>query len=279
MKEVQMRRTLSKVVTEKYHWQLGDQRITIRPVYRPSGFTFIQNRHVVPATLANVRTAPRMLSVGFGGTTIYAIEHLLAAFVACGITDADIELDKAIVPYLPMGMKPFVELIQSGGITELTGKQPYYRSNISSESYVEGDRVVELHKSHTGLSIHYIIDFPKTIGFHEHKFTVGVDDPMSIAPSRPFRELGAITSILFKPLIPVFKDTFMFATPSEGIINSSEMNEEEPVKHKIVDFLGAIGLLGHPVEAMFNIFKSGHSIDVPALSQFVDRGYLQLVRK
>lgn len=268
-----IRRTLTKTVTRKFRGIMGEHEISIQPCDSAKGFTFIHKRMIIPATLEYVKGSTRMISIGQRLTTVHLVEHLLAALVSCGITDAIIIVEKSMIPSLPMGMLQFVEMISEGGKKELNGKHPYYKV-ICEDTYAEGDRIVELKKSQD-LIIHYIIDFPNSIKVQECEFTVGKNSPYEIAASRPYRELGGMTSRLIKPFMPILGETFLFANPS-SFVNQPNFSGDEPVKHKVIDFLGATALLGHPVQGMFNIFKSGHSIDIAALRHFIKNGHLHL---
>lgn len=268
------RSTLAKSVTRKFRGMLGEHTITIKPVHNSSGFTFIHKRIPIPATLEYVQGSTRMITIGQRLTSVHLVEHLLAAFVSCGITDAQIIVEKSIIPSLPMGMLQFVEMISEAGKRELSGKYPYYKV-ICEDNYNDGDRIVELRKSDK-LVVHYIIDFPNSIHVQECVYTVGENSPYEIAASRPYRELGGITSSLIKPFLPVLGETFLFADP-QGFVNAPNFSGQEPVKHKVIDFLGAVALLGHPAQATFNLFKSGHSVDIAALKYFISRGHLHLV--
>lgn len=268
------RRTLAKSVTRKFRGILGEHSITINPSHSSSGFNFVYKRMNVPATLEYVQASTRMITIGQRLTSIHLVEHLLAALVSCGITDAQIVVEKSIIPSLPMGMMQFVEMITSGGIREISGRHPYYKV-ICEDTYSDGDRVVELKKS-SDLVVHYIIDFQNSIKVQECVFKVGTNSPYEIASSRPYRELNGFTSTLIKPFMPLLGETFLFADPS-GFINAPNFSGEEPVRHKVIDFLGAVALLGHPVQGTFNLFKSGHTVDIEALKYFISRGHLHLV--
>lgn len=269
-----IRCTLAKSVTRNFRGMLGEHSITINPASAPSGFTFVYKRVPIPATLEYVRVSTKMISIGQRLTTVHLVENLLAALVSCGITDAQIMVEKSIIPSLPMGMIQFVKMIIDGGKRELPGKHPYYKV-ICDDIYTDGDRVVEMKKS-SELIVHYIIDFPNSINVQESVFTVGENSPFEIAASRPYTELGGITSTLLKPFLPILGETFLFANPS-GFVNAPNFAGEEPVKSRVIDFLASAALLGHPVQGTFNLFKSGISVNISAINQFVRSGNLHLV--
>ena len=196
------------------------------------------------------------------GHSVSTIEHLMSAFHGLGIDNAIIEIDNSELPILDGSSLDYVLKIKSAGIKNLKSKRKImnilrpiiFRDN---ESYI---KVTPANNT----SINYTIIYDHKL-IKEQNFNFDLDTEYNytniISNSRTFG---------FKDEVEVLKDKGLIAggslenaivLDSEGIMNESALrHKDEFVRHKVLDFIGDIYLLGHRVRGSFEIFKGGHRL-------------------
>jgi UDP-3-O-acyl N-acetylglucosamine deacetylase len=227
----------------------------------PAHIDFLSTRPVHPV-FASLK--PRCTSVGADSITVATIEHLLSAIIGLGITDATIAINAdephTEVPILDGSSKPFVDAIQTAGITQLDSpiEPVVVRERIE---VVDGDASITITPSDSP-SYSYAIDYPNTpIGtatvtwrgehnaYNEH-----------IAPARTFSlEHEAVqmqAAGMFTHLTP--KDMLVIA--DDGPIDNEFRFADECARHKLLDLIGDLALVGRPIKAEIQASRSGHSL-------------------
>ena len=236
----------------------------------PSQIVRANARHVV-ATAMSTTLAEGAASVG-------TVEHLMAAFAGFGIDNALVEVDAPELPIMDGSAAPFLFLLQSAGTTTQAAPRHFVRL-LKQIRYTEGDVSVQL-EPYDGFRIAYTLMYDHPV-FRSHNKSATVD-----FPGAPFTSLGRQTltgrsfSSIFEREISRAR-TFGFMEDLErlqemnlarggsldnavvvdnnGIINSGGLrSQDEFVKHKILDALGDLYLLGHPIIGAFTGHKSGH---------------------
>lgn len=202
------------------------------------------------------------------GAKVGTIEHLMSAFAGLGIDNAFIDLDAAELPILDGSASPFVFLIQSAGIEE----QPVAKKFIRIKRPIEvreadrsGDKWARF-EPHDGFKLTFSILFNHpaidrtgqevTIDFAEHSYI------REVARARTFGFMQEVEWLRENGLAQgggldnaVVLDEFRVLN-SDGLRYSDEF-----VKHKVLDAIGDLYLLGHPLLASFSAHKSGHALN------------------
>lgn len=195
------------------------------------------------------------------GVLVGTVEHLLAAFYGCGVDNAVVELDGLEVPILDGSAAGFVQLIQTAGLVELDAPRQFLRV-LKTVEIAERRSVVSLSPAST-FSVECAIDFDHPlIGHQRRAFTVTRDIFIrEIAPARTFGFLQEAESLRQKGLIRGGSlDNAIVLTP-EGLLNEGGLRfPDEFVRHKIVDLLGDVALLGRPVLGHIRAVRSGHRL-------------------
>jgi UDP-3-O-[3-hydroxymyristoyl] N-acetylglucosamine deacetylase len=196
------------------------------------------------------------------GHSVSTIEHLMSAFHGLGIDNAIIEIDKAELPILDGSSLEYVSKIERAGIKNLQAKrkiiniaQPItFRDN---ESYIKVTPSINMTINYTIVYDHKLIK--------EQNFIFDLDSTGNyrniISNSRTFGFKDEIKFLRDKGLIAGGSLENAIVLDDDGIINQSVLrHDDEFVRHKVLDFIGDIYLLGHRVKGNFEIFKGGHRL-------------------
>jgi UDP-3-O-[3-hydroxymyristoyl] N-acetylglucosamine deacetylase/3-hydroxyacyl-[acyl-carrier-protein] dehydratase len=243
--------------------------LTFVPASENAGITFVREQDekvaTIPALVANVLKRPRRTCLRNGTLYVETVEHCLAALSGMGIDNATVRLSGGHVGEVPGGdgsSLAFVEAIQEAGILEQTAerqpliiKKPIQVSN--------GDATLAaLPGPVDRLEVIYDFEAGPPIGRQTISFYVGEDDFVNqLAPARTFvfeheaKELQARG--LGKHLSP--KDLLVISP--DGPIDNSFRFPDECARHKALDLIGDLYLVGRPIRGRLIAHKSGHELN------------------
>ena len=266
--------------------------LTFKPAPENFGFKFsrtdLNNDILVPADVDYVIDTSRGTSLEYKGVRIDTVEHVLAALAGLEIDNVLIELDQSETPILDGSAGIYVEHLLKAGIAEQSESRKYFEipSNIV---YTDADRKVELLALPAqDFHLSVMIDFDSKVLLPQnailHKMRHFRDE---IAPARTFVFLHELEYLLQNNLIKggdvnnaiVFVDrpvsqeelnhlTSLFNKPkvevrSEGILNNLELKfTNEPARHKLLDVIGDLALVGMPLKGHFIATRPGHHANV-----------------
>jgi len=245
------------------------KKVTIRAKPAPvnTGITFKRvdlTPHVkITAHISSVQITELSTTLVSGSTKIATIEHLMAAFYACEVDNALIEIDSEEVPILDGSSKDFFDEIESVGSEE----QNELRQSLNLNRYTsitEQDKIIEFkpHKEKT-LIIDYCISFPQSqiIGKQNFKFELTKENFKEICSARTFCRLEDVKFMQERGLALGGSLDNAIVVDREKVLNHDGLRfEKEFVKHKILDCLGDISLLGHRFYGHIKVFKGGHAL-------------------
>lgn len=271
-------RTLGQEVSLSAESLIRKKRIEIMlsPAGPNDGISIVRSDHdgkFVNVCLENVTNTFRWITIS-GEISVSIIEHICAALLIAGIDNAIITINDRFFPSLPESILPFLEKIKEVGIRSQEVKSRQWRV-VSPGLFKKDDRWVAVMPADK-LEISYTIDFPNPIIGRQTFVLANIDFAACV------REIARARAFNVLPLVPDFILNRM--TPNFVLVSGNEFLNKgedavryggsEPVRHKIVDLLGALALLGGRVEGRFSAFKSGHTIDVAALRYFIAKGIL-----
>lgn len=249
-------------------------KLTIKPSSPNSGITFervdISPDCVVKASFDNVVKTNMATTIGFNGYSVSTIEHIMAAFFGMGIDNALVQVDGEEVPIMDGSSAPFVFLLKNAGVTV---QNSYKRFLFVKKSIkvTDGNRSVHLYPSNE-LKITYKINF-------DHPLIKDQVYEISFSQSSFIQEISRARTFGFLKDVHTLKNNGLAKGGSlDNAIVMDEfrvLNEDglrynnEFVRHKILDFIGDLAIIGHVVIGHFVVEKSGHSLNQTLLKKFM----------
>lgn len=203
-----------------------------------------------------------------GDVRIATVEHLLSAMAGLGIDNAIVELSAQEVPIMDGSAGPFVFLIQSAGIQEQSAAKKFLRIK-KPITVEEGDKVASF-LPFNGFKVSFTIDFDHPV-FQGRNLTSSVDFSSTsfvkeVSRARTFGFMHEIEYLRSKGLVQGGSVDNAIVIDQYRILNEGGLRyEDEFVKHKILDAIGDLYLLGTSVIGEFRAFKSGHSLNNKSL--------------
>lgn len=206
------------------------------------------------------------------GVRVATIEHLMSALAGLGIDNAIIEMDGAEVPIMDGSAGTFIFLLQSAGIVE----QPAAKKFIRIKKTVEvkhGDKWVRF-EPYNGYKLTFTINFahPVFANTKQH-VTVELDEHSyirDISRARTFGFMQDVENMRAQGLALGGSLDNAIVMDEYRVLNADGLRfEDEFVKHKVLDAIGDLYLLGHPVIGAFSGFKSGHALNNALLRELL----------
>ncbi|MGE5047036.1 MAG: UDP-3-O-acyl-N-acetylglucosamine deacetylase [Deltaproteobacteria bacterium] len=238
-------------------------RLTLSPAPVDSGVLFVREGVEVPALAEFVVDTNMNTSVGRDGVRIGTVEHLLAALAGCGIDNARIEVEGPEIPIMDGSSEPFVTLVREAGVHEQRAARRYLLVR-KAVGVADGDKLARLSPARGKFSVNYTIDFRHPL-ITDQSYRMEVNEKSfqkDIARARTFgfkrdverlHEAGLARGGSLENAVVV--DDFNILNP-DGLRFPDEF-----VRHKILDALGDLSLLGMPVIGRFTAVKSGHALN------------------
>jgi UDP-3-O-[3-hydroxymyristoyl] N-acetylglucosamine deacetylase len=236
--------------------------IKLIPAKENEGINFIKNGKIIPARIEYAKRFDYSTSLSKDGEIINTIEHLLAALYFTGIDNIYIELNGSEIPILDGSAYPFVKAIKEAGIKSFTEEKIY--AVINKEIIVkEDDKYIEGKPYDNFKATYHAVYNNSVIG--NKKFTyipTNKDSFLNVYKARTYcffeeveylKKLGLAKGGSLENAV-VFKDN--------RILNPEGLRfEDEPVRHKLLDLIGDLYLLGNPLIGEIYSYKGGHKLN------------------
>lgn len=284
-------KTINKTVTIKglglHTGQEGE--MTFFPAPENHGVKFkrtdIDDKPIIDASIENVVSTARGTTIGVNGTLIYTIEHVLAAFAGLGIDNVLIELNMEEIPIMDGSSRHFVDAIKEAGIKELEAERNFIVIKEPIELSFPDKKIKILAEPAEHFSLSVVINYEsKVLGEQVARLKQMDDFEREISPCRTFVFLHELEFLLKNNLIKggdlsnaiVFVNRVvsqeeldrlaeLFNKPkvkvkrSEGILNNLDLFfVNEPARHKLLDVIGDLALLGRPIKGHITAYRPGH---------------------
>lgn len=263
--------------------------VTVKPAPENFGIAFrrIDRTNIVtqPALADRVGETSRGTTVGTGRQTIATVEHLMSALHGMRVDNALVELDGGEVPILDGSSRPWMlQLVRVGVRQQHAERHTVHFAEPLHFEYPKTGSVFDLEPA-DNFSVHCEIDFVDSVIGHQ---TAEMNDfseyAASISPCRTFVFLHEVEPLLhlnlikggsldnalvfvnkeltskqLKRLAKTFKKDVSHFKVHDGVLNTTDIYfPNEPARHKLLDFVGDIRLVGPALSARFNIYKPGH---------------------
>lgn len=266
--------------------------MTLKPANPGFGIQFqridMPSRPVIKADCDLVTDTSRGTTLQVDDAKISTVEHVLAALVGKGIDNVLIELNGPEIPIMDGSSQPFTELIDEAGVMEQEATKAWYSIDENIYHYDEVKRVEMVALPSMDYQITTLIDFNSPVLGTQHAGLKTMRDfKTEIAPCRTFCFLHELEMLIDNNLIkggdinnaivvvdkPVTKEEMSrlakafkrdkIEVKSEGYLNNLELRfPNEPARHKLLDVVGDLSLIGYPIKARIIANRPGHSTNV-----------------
>lgn len=242
--------------------------MVLRPAPADSGIRFIRTDldepTVIPARAGNVGETTLGTTLVQGGVKVSTIEHLLSALAGLGIDNAIIELSAGEVPIMDGSAGPFVFLLQSAGIAEQNAAKRFVRITRSIK-VEDGDKWARF-DPYDGFKVNFEIEFDHPV-FKRRSQVASMDFSTTsflreVSRARTFGFMRDLEYMRSRNLALGGTLDNAIVLDDYRILNEDGLRyEDEFVKHKILDAIGDLYLLGHSLIGEFSGYKSGHGLN------------------
>ncbi len=249
--------------------------LQVRPAAPDTGIVFIRRNGEktvrVRAHIDNVVDANLATTIGLDGVRISTVEHLMAAFAGLGIDNAEVELDAAEVPIMDGSSEPFNALLKKAGVRaqERAKKFVIIRHPVT---VTEGDRQATLLPSND-FKLSYTIDFRHPLISNQF-YLIQISNgnfEREICRARTFGFLKEYEMLKAQGLARGGSLDNAVVVDSDRVINQGGLRfSDEFVRHKILDSIGDLWLLGAQVIGHFIGYKSGHTLNHKLIHKLLD---------
>lgn len=252
--------------------------LTLRPAPANAGIIFrrvdLDDPVEIEAKPDNVGDTMLSTSLMKGDVKISTVEHLLSALAGFGIDNAYIDLSSDEVPIMDGSAGPFVFLIQSAGVEEQNAAKRFMR--IKEKIRVEDEDKWAMFEPFEGFKVGFTIEFDHPM-FHEDNCKAEID----FSTTSYVKEVSRARTFGFMREVELLRENNLalggsldnaVVVDDYRILNEDGLRyEDECVKHKILDAIGDLYLLGHSLIGSFTGFKSGHALNNRLLRELLAR--------
>jgi UDP-3-O-[3-hydroxymyristoyl] N-acetylglucosamine deacetylase len=242
--------------------------LTLRPAAPDTGIVFhrvdLPQPVSIPADARNVGDTRLSSSLELHGARVSTVEHLMSALAGLGIDNLHVDVAGPELPILDGSAGPFVFLLQSAGIEEQAAPKRYLR--IKSPVEIRQDDKWARFEPHHGFVLDFTIDFPHpvfgsenrhvVIDFAEHSYT------KEVSRARTFGFMQDVEAMRSAGLALGGSLQNAIVLDETRVLNSEGLRyDNEFAKHKVLDAIGDLYLLGHALIGRYAAYKSGHALN------------------
>jgi UDP-3-O-[3-hydroxymyristoyl] N-acetylglucosamine deacetylase len=247
-------------------------KLRILPAQAGTGIVFRRtdlDDFTIEANSHNVAKVSYATSLMKKGVLISTTEHLLSAFVGMGIDNAFVELDNLELPILDGSARPFVDLIRRAGVRKQRRPRTYVRI-LRALELREGNKFIGVYPGEN-YSVSYTIDFPHPLIGGE-TFSLALTNGhyvANIAPARTFGFLHEAEAMRQQGLIRGASEENAIVLTRDGVVNPPLRFDDEFVRHKVLDLIGDLALIGHQILGNVVADRAGHAMHTALVSRLL----------
>jgi UDP-3-O-[3-hydroxymyristoyl] N-acetylglucosamine deacetylase len=237
--------------------------LSLKPAPANSGIRFRRSDLgglEVPATVQHVGANRLATGLAREAVRVDTVEHLLAAFVSLGVDNAIVELNSPEVPIMDGSAAPFIYLIQEAGLKTVQGTRKYLKVQ-RPLALARGDKRIALYPS-DHFKVTYSIAFDHPLLRHQSRTMRITEDSFvdEIAPARTFGFLKEVEMMRQQGLALGGSLENAIVIGDTGVLNNALRFEDEFVRHKILDVIGDMALVGYPLIGHLVAHRGGHAL-------------------
>jgi len=243
-------------------------KLTLLPAAIYTGIVFrrtdLPGKPEIQATPDAVSDTRMSSALEKNGARVATVEHLMSALAGLGVDNIVVELDDAEVPIMDGSSGPFIFLLQSAGIVEQTSAKRFIAIKKDIE-VIDGDKWAKFEPYH-GFKMDFTIDFAHPV-FESSGKNVKIDfaDNSYISEISRARTFGFMHEVEYLRANGLARGGSLdnaIVLDEFRVLNTEGLRyEDEFAKHKVLDAIGDLYMLGHPLLGAFSAFKSGHGLN------------------
>ncbi|MDR0770704.1 MAG: UDP-3-O-acyl-N-acetylglucosamine deacetylase [Burkholderiales bacterium] len=275
-----LQRTLKTVVTTKGAGLHTGARValTLRPAPVDTGIVFhrtdLPGSAPLPALAHQVGDTRLSTLLRAGDVSVSTVEHLMSALAGLGIDNLHVEVAGPEIPIMDGSAGPFIFLLQSAGIEEQTAPKKFYKV-MEPVEVSDGDKWARF-TPYDGFRLDFTIDFTHPAFAQKNRRVVldfGEDAYIKdIARARTFGFMQDVETMRSMGLALGGSLHNAVVLDEVSVLNSGGLRyDNEPAKHKVLDAIGDLYLLGHPVIGQYTAYKSGHALNNALARALIER--------
>ena len=240
----------------------------LRPAPVDTGIVFnrtdLAQPVAIPAQAANVGDTRLSSTLRQGGTSVSTVEHLMSALAGVGIDNLYVDVAGPEIPIMDGSAGPFVFLLQSAGIVEQQANKRYVRV-LAPVEVNDGDKWARF-EPFDGFKLDFTIDFPHPVFGSENRQVV-----VDFAENSYAKEVARARTFGFMQDVEAMRAAGLglggslqnaIVLDEFKVLNSEGLRyDNEFVRHKVLDAIGDIYLLGHALIGQYTAYKSGHGLN------------------
>ena len=225
----------------------------------------------IPASLQYLADQDHATTLGRDGVSVSTVEHLLSALHALGVDDARVEVDGPEIPILDGSAAPFVILIHEAGLRPAAAPRQYLRV-LRPVEVVRGSKWVRLSPA-DHFQVSYTIGFDHPLLRHQTVSLRITPEAFTeaVAPARTFGFLREVETLRRSGLALGGSLENAVVIGETGVLNNKLRFEDEFVRHKILDAIGDLALLGCPLVGRLEAQKAGHALHAAVAQKLLAR--------
>ena len=223
----------------------------------------------IEAQARNVARVSYATSLMKKGVLLSTTEHLLAALYSCGVDNVYAEIDNLELPILDGSSRPFIELLEQAGMKRLRRRRRYLQV-IKPLEVVEGDRRIGIYPCED-FRVRCLVDFAHPlVGRQEVELKVNRETfSRMLAPARTFGFYDDVERLRAVGLIRGGSLENAIVLSRDAVMNGPLRFPDEFGRHKALDLIGDLALVGRPLKAMVVTHKGGHALHVQLVTRLL----------
>ncbi len=247
--------------------------LKLKPAPENTGYIFVRtdlDNFEIPASVEYISHCSYATTLMRRGVVLSTCEHLLSALRGSGIDNCFVELDNIEIPILDGSSENWIDLISKAGVRELNARKRILKV-LKRVDFEEQDRKMSVEPSDK-FEIECVIDFPHPF-IKRQSFHFVMDNGSfgkQIASARTFGFTHEIEMLRKANLALGGSLDNAIVLTQDGMLNATPLRfDDEFVRHKILDIIGDVALLGMPMQGKITAEKSGHAVHAALMSKLL----------
>lgn len=247
-------------------------RLRLVPAPADTGIVFRRtdlDSFEIEAHVRNVARVSYATSLMKQGVLLSTVEHLLAALYSCGVDNVYADLDALEVPILDGSSQPFIEMLDRAGIRKLRRRRRYLKV-LKPLEVAEGDRRIGIYPANE-FRVRCLVDYAHSaVGRQEEELLVNRQTfSHLLAPARTFGFTKDFEGMRTVGLIRGGSMENAIVLNEDGVMNGPLRFEDEFGRHKTLDLIGDLALVGLPLLARVEAHKAGHALHTQLVTRLL----------